>query len=230
MRLQIFNPRKKWLKRVQPRRAFVNKPTGIKGSYGTVGEIPFTAVEAEAKVDERRGIGGVGPFRRMIEDSLAAIAVARPFVKNKRSQEDRAQVLDAFQERIGQEINAHCLARNSREGRTKLQSASGGPAQVPGYDFHEEITRDELAGYVHENRFWHRQPDKQGRPRRDHFIGQDSDVTRVIPKLNDIIHSVVSAQELGLRFSTHYLDEFYSADCGNLTGLVTVNLPSQCRF
>ena len=65
----------------------VHQSPGVQAADGAVREIPLTAVEAEALVDEQPGIGRAGPVQRAKENDLAAVAVARPLVEDKSAQE-----------------------------------------------------------------------------------------------------------------------------------------------
>ena len=121
-----------------------------------------------------------------MEDHLAAVAVARPLVKDEGSQENGGEILYAAQKAIGEEIRHQGLAGDAREARAELKPRPDRFAAFPNLKRQLGIAAQQSSGHFHEGGGRDGQANKPRQARGQHLVGEHARVLGVILEFYDV--------------------------------------------
>src|SRR5258708_7495507 len=165
----------------------------------------------------------------VLENSLASVAVTRPFVKNQDAREI-LDVDDVLKLIVGKIVANAGFDHPSRIERGKLPAAAARNTGSCHLDAEIVGIFDQPVRHLDHFDAGHRQSKPKSKICCQHFICQNSDVLRVVHELGDIVGAVGSSEKMRLRSSSHSAQVLHCGDTSVHLRISGVELACEAGF
>jgi hypothetical protein len=205
---ELVEPR---LKVVEGADGIVDDAARVDALEGRIGEVPVRAVEGEPVVDHAGDEAGAGlspaggPGVSAVEDALAPVGVADPFVEH----EDAAELLeieDGGEEGVGEKVVDGDAGGIAREAGSEVPAGFDLDAAGAEGEVNFGIRSEELRGDLQEGGFGRGDLEVIEEDGGKQLVDEDAAVLRVIAEFDDVRVAVVRLQEVGLGSPAHFPD------------------------